>query len=247
MKVASPKTEKQVSLEAAQVMSSADLINDEVTNNAGENLGRIDRLMVDMASGRVLYAVMSYGSLIGPKKFIAVPWQALTFSHHDKRFVLNIAKDRLKEAPAFQQERWPEQADPKWVGNLYRYYGLEEPQMGPPAKRTYQGIPASSLINSTVVDSQGQALGKLKDLFIDLNNREIIFAAITTGSILGMDSKYFALPANILTIQEDKLVVSATKEKLEGGPNFEKDNWPNVNDPKWTKDLYSYYEVDNNS
>ncbi len=120
MKVVSPKKEKQVSLEAPQVMSSADLINDEVMNNAGEALGRIEKFMIDMLSGRVLYAVMSYGSLIGPRKFIAVPWQALTFSHHDKRFVLNMAKDRLSEAPEFQQSQWPKQVDPQWIGNLYQ-------------------------------------------------------------------------------------------------------------------------------
>jgi sporulation protein YlmC with PRC-barrel domain len=247
MKVVSPKKERPVSLEAPQVMSSSDLINDEVTNNAGETLGRLERFMIDLSSGRVLYAVMSHGSLLGPRKFIAVPWEILSFSHHDKRFILNIAKDRLNEAPAFQQERWPEQADPAWVGNMYQYYGLQAPKMGPIEKRTHQGLPASSLLNATVVDSQGQVIGKLKDLFIDLKNSQIIFAAITTGSILGMDNKYYALPSNILTIQEDKLMVNAAKEQLEGGPSFEKDNWPDVNDEKWTRNLYDYYQVDRNA
>lgn len=244
MKIISQKKEKPVTLEAPQVMSSADLINDEVTNNAGEALGRIEKFMIDMPSGKVLYAVMSHGSLFGARKFVAVPWQALSFSHHDKRFVLNIAKDRIAEAPEFQQDQWPKQADPKWIGNLYQYYGYPAPRMGAPEKITHQGLPASSLINSTVMDSQGQAMGKLKDLFVDLKNSEIVFAAISTGSILGMDNKYFALPARVLTIQDDKLMVNATKEKLEGGPSFEKDKWPDVNDQKWVKDLYGYYEVD---
>ena len=121
---------------------------------------------------------------------------------------------------------------------------LQAPRMGSTQKQARQGLPASSLINSTVVDAKGQAIGKIKDLFVDLRNSEIIFAAITTGSMLGMDSKYFALPVNILTISEDKLILNATKEKLEGGPSFEKDNWPDVNDEKWSTSLNDYYNAD---
>ncbi len=48
-----------------------------------------------------------------------------------------------------------------------------------------------------------------------------------------MDNKYFAPPAKILTIQEDK---------LEGGTSFEKHKWPDVNDEKWVRGLYDYYD-----
>ncbi len=250
MKVINQKKEpkeRRASAQAPQVMSSTDLINDEVTNNAGENLGRIEKLMVDLRTGNVLYAVLSYGSLLAAKKYIAVPWQALNFSHHDKRFVLNIEKDRLGEAPVFDQSRWPEQAEPGWIGDLYHYYGFQAPRIGEPEKTTRQGLPASALINSTVMDSEGKAIGKLKDLFVDLNNNEIVFVAVTTGSILGMDNKYFAVPADILTIQEDKLIVNASKEKLEGGPSFAKDSWPDVNDEKWVNSLYDYYTNQDNT
>lgn len=231
-----------VSIEAPEVMSSSDLINNEVTNNAGENLGRLEKLMIHLGTGRVMYAVISYGSLLTSRKYVAVPWPALSFSHHDKRFLLNATKERLKEAPSFESERWPEQAKPAWINSTYSYYGYKAPSMAMPQNTTYQGLPVSSLINATVLDSQGEIVGKLKDLFVDLGNDSVVFAAISTGSFLGIDNRYYALPPKLLSVREDRLVLGVTKAKLEKGPSFEKDKWPDISSDGFMNQLTGYYE-----
>jgi hypothetical protein len=77
-----------------------------------------------LRSGKVGYAVMSFGTFFGMGgKLFAVPWNALTLDTTRKCFVLNVEKDRLKNAPGFDKDRWPDMADQSWVQEVHSYYG----------------------------------------------------------------------------------------------------------------------------
>ena len=105
------------------VMGASTLIGDKVTNREGENLGKIEEIMIDMGSGRVAYAVLSFGGMMGMgDKLFAVPWQALVLDPEHKQFKLNVAKERLKEAPGFDKNNWPAMADPTWASATHRFY-----------------------------------------------------------------------------------------------------------------------------
>jgi PRC-barrel domain len=81
-----------------------------------EDLGDIKEIMLDMRNGRVCYAVLSFGGFLGMgEKLFAVPWNALTLDTKNKRFVLNVEKNRLKQAPAFVKDKWPNMADQAWA------------------------------------------------------------------------------------------------------------------------------------
>src|SRR6267143_1836135 len=74
------------------VMDAASLTGDDVVNAAGDDLGKIEAIMLDVASGRIAYAVLSFGGFLGMRnKLFAIPWSALTLDAGEKRFVLNIA------------------------------------------------------------------------------------------------------------------------------------------------------------
>ena len=92
--------------------------------------GDIKEIMLDMRSGRVAYAVLSFGGFLGMgQKLFAVPWSALTCDPHNKRFVLNVEKDRLKDAPGFDKGDWPDMADPSWSKAIHSYYGtMQDPE-----------------------------------------------------------------------------------------------------------------------
>lgn len=105
------------------VMGASTLIGDKVTNREGENLGKIEEIMIDMGSGRVAYAVLSFGGMMGMgDNLFAVPWQALVLDPEHKQFKLNVAKERLKEAPGFDKNHWPAMADPTWASATHRFY-----------------------------------------------------------------------------------------------------------------------------
>lgn len=107
-----------------QVLSASSITDDKVVNDAGEHLGNIQDLMIDLESGRIAYVVLSFGGLLGVgNKLFAIPWEVFKISFHDKKFVLDVPKEKLKEAPGFDKNNWPDSADWRWLEDVYRYYG----------------------------------------------------------------------------------------------------------------------------
>jgi len=61
-----------------QVMGASTITGDDVRSPAGEDLGKIEEVMLDMTSGKVTYAVLSFGGVLGMgSKLFAIPWSAL--------------------------------------------------------------------------------------------------------------------------------------------------------------------------
>jgi sporulation protein YlmC with PRC-barrel domain len=115
-----------------ELMGADTLRGNGVYNQKGEDLGDIKEIMLDMRSGRVAYAVLSFGGFLGMgEKLFAVPWDALTLDTASKHFLLNVDKDRLKTAPGFDKDQWPNMADATWAKGIHDYYGTT-PDLYPP-------------------------------------------------------------------------------------------------------------------
>src|SRR4030095_1561824 len=96
-----------------RVLRTKDIYSDRVRNTAGENLGKIEELVIDVNSGRVAYAVLSFGGVLSlGNKLFAIPWEALQVDLTNKEFVLNVDKTRLENATGFDKDNWPNMADP---------------------------------------------------------------------------------------------------------------------------------------
>ena len=109
-----------------ELMGAATLTGDKVVNRDDETLGEIKEIMLDMRSGRVAYAVMSYGGVFGiGDKLFAVPWNALKLDTVKKCFVLDAAKSKVEDAPGFDQDAWPNMADATWQKRVHDYYGTQ--------------------------------------------------------------------------------------------------------------------------
>jgi len=109
-----------------EVMGADTLIGNDVCNREEENLGEVKEIMLDVATGRVAYAVLSYGGVLGMgDKLFAVPWNALELDTENKRFLLDIDKESLKSAPGFDKDSWPRFADPMWGEDIHRFYRAE--------------------------------------------------------------------------------------------------------------------------
>lgn len=106
------------------LMGADTLLGNDVSNKNGESLGDIKEFMIDMATGKIAYAVLSFGGLLGlGDKLFAVPWAALTLDTINKRFTLNVSSEALKEAPGFDKDRWPSMSDNAWAGGVHKFYG----------------------------------------------------------------------------------------------------------------------------
>jgi sporulation protein YlmC with PRC-barrel domain len=108
------------------LMGADTLIGTNVYNTADESLGPIKELMIEMSTGKIAYAVLSYGGFLGMgDRLFAVPWQALTLDTQNKRFSLNASKDQLKNAPGFDKDHWPAMADTSWASDVHKFYGVK--------------------------------------------------------------------------------------------------------------------------
>lgn len=105
-------------------LMGADTLNgNDVYNAQNEDLGDIKEIMLDVASGKVAYAVLSFGGVFGlGEKLFAVPWRALKLDTENKRFILNVSKERLSNAPGFDKDDWPDMTDSSWADSIQHFY-----------------------------------------------------------------------------------------------------------------------------
>ena len=107
-----------------QMMGASTLTGNDVYNTADEDLGDIKEFMIDMESGKVAYAVLSFGGVLGMgDKLFAVPWAALKLDTENKRFTMDVSKEKLENAPGFDKGKWPTMADDTWAHELHSFYG----------------------------------------------------------------------------------------------------------------------------
>ena len=104
------------------LLASGTLIGDKVVNQKKEHIGKIEELMISLEDGTVSYAVMSFGGFLNfGNKFFAVPWKTLQVDQDGKCFVINVDKERLKDAPGFDKDHWPDMS-PEWAAEINTFY-----------------------------------------------------------------------------------------------------------------------------
>lgn len=107
-----------------RTLSSTSLTGDKVVNTQNEDLGKIEDLMIDVETGRVAYAVLSFGGFLGiGDKLFAIPWAALRLDEASKVFILDVDKETLKSAPGFDKDNWPDLSSVDYARSVYSHYG----------------------------------------------------------------------------------------------------------------------------
>lgn len=88
-----------------QMLSALTVTGDSVRNANGDDLGRIEDLVIDVESGRVNYAVLSFGGFLGiAGKLFAVPWEALERDAESQAFILDVEKAALSAGQPIETE-----------------------------------------------------------------------------------------------------------------------------------------------
>ena len=123
-----------------RVLAASPLEGDKVRTSANEDLGKVDEIMIDLQSGRVAYAVLSFGGALGiGNKLFAVPWSALTVDQDNKCLILDVDKRTLETAPGFNKDEWPDMADPAWSKRIFSHYGATPYEEGYREEKTFRG------------------------------------------------------------------------------------------------------------
>jgi hypothetical protein len=105
-----------------QLISSEDVEGTNVYDLKGSKIGEIDHLMIDKISGRVAYAVMSFGGFLGlGHSHYPLPWAALKYNVQLGGYETGVTEAQLKDAPSFSDDSW---SDRNWESQTHTYYNV---------------------------------------------------------------------------------------------------------------------------
>jgi len=108
-----------------QIVNAEDVIGVDVQNSQGDNLGKIEALMLNKLQGRVEYVVLSFGGFLGMgDKLFAMPWSIFSYEPNRDCFVIAIDKETLKNSPGFDKNHWPDMSNTAWGNTIHKYYGV---------------------------------------------------------------------------------------------------------------------------
>ncbi|TNC48763.1 PRC-barrel domain containing protein [Rubellimicrobium rubrum] len=108
---------------SASSVISSDRVNGTAVYGAdGQHIGMIDHLVIDKVSGKIVYAVMSFGGFLGiGQDHHPIPWTALRYDTSLAGYVTTITEDQLRQAPV-RGDDW--YRDRQWEERIYTHYGL---------------------------------------------------------------------------------------------------------------------------
>ncbi len=111
-----------------KVLSASSIKGTTVRSLTDEDVGNIKDLMIDWENGSVAYAVLSFGGFLGlGEKLFAIPLESFKFENLDgyECAVIDINKEKLENAPGFDSDNWPVDADYTFIDSVYSHYGYD--------------------------------------------------------------------------------------------------------------------------
>jgi sporulation protein YlmC with PRC-barrel domain len=109
--------------ETASIISAAKVTGTSVYNTDGDLLGEIHDVMLDKGSGKIAYAVMSFGGFLGiGERYHPLPWATLKYDTRQGGYVVGIPVEQLKAAPTYAATETPAWGDRAYEARIHEYY-----------------------------------------------------------------------------------------------------------------------------
>ena len=104
-------------------------------------------------------------------------------------------------------------------------------------------LTASSIIGDPIENTQGEHLGNIKDIMLDIRQGNISYIVMEHAGILGFNEKLFAIPFRNLKLDQvnQRFILNANKEQFENAPGFDKHHWPSTNSHEYFQGVGSYW------
>jgi sporulation protein YlmC with PRC-barrel domain len=232
----SPKAAAAGPLERlGRVNNAGDMLGQPLRNLSNEKLGRIEEVLVDVESGRILEVIVSMGGVKGFGNHpVAVLPGAISRETNKGVFQLSVAREKVKGAPQINLANWHPGADTNHVLEVYHYYGekpfFAERRFEQDAKPRRLGHleRGSKVLGMSLENARGEKLGRVEDLMFDLENGRIVQVIISIGAVKGLGDELSAVPPTVLRYTEARngLLLDVGKDALALAPHFKRDQWP---------------------
>lgn len=115
----------------------------------------------------------------------------------------------------------------------------------PPKVAPFLTSKATIIIGTTVKNPQGEVLGKVENLMLDLETGRIVAVIVASGGFIGLGEVLSAIPPNVLKQEagQDFLVLNLSPEELAALPHFPAGEWPDLSQPEYVDGIYRAYRV----
>jgi sporulation protein YlmC with PRC-barrel domain len=102
---------------------------------------------------------------------------------------------------------------------------------------------AATLDGNKVMSSDGEHVGKISDIMLDVRGGRVAYAVLSEGGFLGMGTTLHAIPWSALTLDTDEKCfrVDITADQIKNEPGFDTDHWPSMADTQWATTVHQYY------
>lgn len=207
-----------------------------IENSAGESLGEIDDIVVNLNDGDVPFAVVAIGGFLGiGEDRHPVPvnaFRAPSGEPESDTLVLDIPKERLESAPHFPRGQYPNPTDEAYITKLRDHYRGEFGDgiafaTGATTSRV------SQMLGMKVVGASDEKIGSIDDLVLDESSGKVEYAVISCGGFLGIGDKLVFVPRESLTHSADgeSCRLDVTKETLETAVEYNDEFVSKLSDP----------------
>lgn len=226
------------------------LIGTEVRTSDNERAGKIHDFVVDLESGRVLYVVVATGGVLGiGDRHVAVPPGAFS-DVTSRRAQLSADRQTLTDAPQYsdKEDRRDEMRKVSFVSRVNEHFGQQKWWEGPtPAGQdpnTFGHVhSADDLMGMDVKNVMDADVGEINNLAIDMAEGRVLYVILTPDRSLDLRNNLFALPPNMFTPgrEGEHVVADIDKEKLTSAPRMARNDWRQLEDPRWASQVYQHY------
>ena len=110
--------------ETVSLISAGKVQGTNVYNTGGDSLGEVYDVMIDKMSGKVAYAIMSFGGFLGiGERYHPLPWNTLKYDTRQGGYVVGLTRQQLEGAPTYARTETPAWGDRAYEKSIHDYYG----------------------------------------------------------------------------------------------------------------------------
>ena len=220
------------------------LIGQDVLTSDNQRVGKIDDFVIDQDSGKILYAIVGIGGVLGVGETrVAVP--PPLFTNAKKGTVqINVDKHKLTRAPQLTKDL-EKKPTPDFLSNSYGYFGQkawwQEPSGTAAAFSMARKV--SDLKGMIIQNNAHQDIGKIESVVLDVPAGREMYMVISPSTDMALGNNYCAVPPGAVKFTPDgkNLVADITRQKLADAPHFAKEDWSELSNAAWSQKVYSYY------
>jgi heat shock protein HslJ/sporulation protein YlmC with PRC-barrel domain len=232
-----------------------DVLGFKVRNLEGDNIGRVEDIVVTMDEGQILFVTMNYsGRLFQSDKIYPVPAGAFSWDADREELQLDLDEDALQDAPGFDRG-WPDLTDPEFDQEIYDYWLGIFPELPTPAETDLSELigavaKVSDMIGLEVNNLNEESLGEIDDIIVNVDLEQLSSVVLSFKNLLGLiGTDQYVAPLSAFELDLSGVdrnnplgtpLLDLSPSNLMNAPTFS--SFVDLTDPNWSEPYQGWWQ-----